>query len=64
MSAPEQGRQSPDPENLRPDQQTAHPGQPGSGKYVFPYLPIILTSIALLGLRLLQKPDQADANTG
>ncbi|KAJ9664561.1 hypothetical protein H2198_000212 [Neophaeococcomyces mojaviensis] len=32
MSAPNAGRQSPDPERQAPEQQSAHPGQPGSGK--------------------------------
>lgn len=32
MSAPNAGRQSPEPETQTPDQQSAHPGQPGSGK--------------------------------
>lgn len=32
MSAPQQGRQSPEPETQTDAQQQAHPGQPGSGK--------------------------------
>ncbi|KAK5070005.1 hypothetical protein LTS08_001301 [Lithohypha guttulata] len=32
MSAPNQGRQSPEPERQSDDQLQAHPGQPGSGK--------------------------------
>jgi hypothetical protein len=32
MSAPNAGRQSPDPENQTGAQQQAHPAQPGSGK--------------------------------
>lgn len=32
MSAPNQGRQSPEPETQTDAQQQAHPGQPGSGK--------------------------------
>ncbi|KIX02358.1 uncharacterized protein Z518_08299 [Rhinocladiella mackenziei CBS 650.93] len=32
MSAPNQGRQSPDPERQTGAQQQAHPSQPGTGK--------------------------------
>ncbi|KAK5056060.1 hypothetical protein LTR84_012611 [Exophiala bonariae] len=32
MSAPNAGRQSPEPENQSGSQQQAHPAQPGSGK--------------------------------
>lgn len=40
MSAPNAGRQSPDPERQTGAQQQEHPSQPGSGKVREPFLPL------------------------